>query len=55
MENWEAGSPVQRSVKDKDVVNTRSPFAEANSLFKNGVLQGEGYAMLYDLTEYLLV
>lgn len=37
------------------MVNTRSPFAEANSLFKNGVLQGEGYAMLYDLTEYLLV
>ena len=38
--------------KSKDVVNTRSPFEEANSLFANGVLQGEDYAMLHDLTEY---
>ena len=38
--------------KSKDVVNTRSPFEEGNSLFANGVFQGEDYAMLHDLTEY---
>lgn len=35
------------------MVTKRSPYAEVNSLFKNGVLQGGGYAFLYDLTEYV--
>ena len=37
--------------KSKDMVNTRSPFEEANSLFKEGVLQDGGYAFLYDLAK----
>ena len=38
--------------KGKDVVTTSCPFAEANSLFMNGVLQSRGYALLYELTAY---
>ena len=38
--------------KGKDVVATSCPFAEANSLFMNGVLQSRGYALLYELTAY---
>ena len=35
--------------KSDDVVNTRSPFEEAYLLFKNGVLQGGGYAFFGEI------